>query len=38
MREILKRVVDGSELTEYKEGYGKSIITAYARIDGCLWV
>ena len=34
MREILKRVVDGSELTEYKEGYGKSIITAYARIDG----
>ncbi|MDG1101197.1 MAG: acyl-CoA carboxylase subunit beta [Saprospiraceae bacterium] len=34
MREILKRLVDGSELTEYKEGYGKSIITAYARIDG----
>ena len=34
MREILKRVVDNSELTEYKEGYGKSIITAYARIDG----
>lgn len=34
MREILKRIVDGSELTEYKEGYGKSIITAYARIDG----
>ena len=34
MREILKRVVDGSELTEYKEGFGKSIITAYARIDG----
>lgn len=34
MRKILKRVVDGSELTEYKEGYGKSIITAYARIDG----
>lgn len=34
MREILKRVVDNSELTEYKETYGKSIITAYARIDG----
>lgn len=34
MREVLKCIVDESELTEYKEGYGKSIITAYARIDG----
>ncbi len=33
-REILKCVVDNSEFTEYKPGYGKSIITAYARIDG----
>ena len=34
MKEIIKRIVDNSEFDEYKEGYGKSIITAYARIDG----
>ena len=34
MVEILKRLVDGSELTQYKEDYGKTIICAYARIDG----
>jgi len=34
MKEILKRIVDNSEFDEYKEGYGQSIITAYARIDG----
>lgn len=33
-REILKCLVDGSEYTEYKPSYGKSIITAYARING----
>ena len=33
-REILKCLVDNSEYTEYKPSYGKSIITAYARIDG----
>ncbi len=32
--EILKRIVDDSKLTLYKEDYGKTIITAYARIDG----
>ena len=32
--EILKRLVDDSKLTYYKEGYGKTIICAYARIDG----
>ncbi|MFM2268755.1 MAG: hypothetical protein RL757_2196 [Bacteroidota bacterium] len=32
--EILKRLVDNSELTQYKENYGKTIICAYARIDG----
>jgi 3-methylcrotonyl-CoA carboxylase beta subunit len=32
--ELLKRMVDNSELTFYKEGYGKTIICAYARIDG----
>lgn len=34
MLEIIKRLVDNSELDEYKAGYGQSIITAYARIDG----
>ncbi|ESU28217.1 propionyl-CoA carboxylase [Flavobacterium limnosediminis JC2902] len=34
MMEIIKRLVDNSELDEYKAGYGQSIITAYARIDG----
>jgi acetyl-CoA carboxylase carboxyltransferase component len=33
-REVLKRLVDNSEFEEYKAGYGKTIITAYARIDG----
>ncbi|MEZ4948391.1 MAG: carboxyl transferase domain-containing protein [Saprospiraceae bacterium] len=33
-RELLKRLVDESKFTEYKEGYGKTIICAYARIDG----
>ena len=32
--EILKRLVDDSKLTYYKSGYGKTIICAYARIDG----
>ena len=32
--EILKRLVDDSELIYYKEGYGKTIVCAYARIDG----
>lgn len=34
MYEIIKRLVDNSEFDEYKKGYGQSIITAYARIDG----
>ncbi|HEX9656093.1 MAG TPA: carboxyl transferase domain-containing protein [Bacteroidota bacterium] len=34
MYQILARIIDGSELDEYKEGYGKSVITGYARIDG----
>ena len=32
--EILKRIVDDSAYTEYKKGYGQTIICAYARIDG----
>ena len=34
MREIIKRIVDNSELEEYKKDYGKTIICGYARIDG----
>ncbi|MBT8274393.1 MAG: acyl-CoA carboxylase subunit beta, partial [Bacteroidia bacterium] len=34
MYEIIKRLVDNSEFDEYKAGYGKTLITAYARIDG----
>ncbi len=34
MREIINRLVDNSEFEEYKEGYGKTILTGYARIDG----
>jgi len=32
--ELLARITDNSEIDEYKAGFGKSIITAYARIDG----
>ncbi len=34
IREILKVIVDDGNLEEYKEGYGKTIVTAYARVDG----
>ncbi|UUC45085.1 acyl-CoA carboxylase subunit beta [Flavobacterium cerinum] len=34
MMEIIKRMVDNSEFDEYKAGYGQTIITGYARIDG----
>jgi acetyl-CoA carboxylase carboxyltransferase component len=32
--EVIARIVDNSEIDEYKAGYGKTVITAYARIDG----
>ena len=32
--DILKRLVDDSKLTLYKKDYGKTILCAYARIDG----
>jgi len=32
--DVLRRLVDDSELTYYKQDYGKTIICAYARIDG----
>ncbi|MGJ8658638.1 MAG: acyl-CoA carboxylase subunit beta [Cellulophaga fucicola] len=34
MLEIIKRLVDDSDFEEYKEGYGKTIITGYGRING----
>lgn len=34
MMEIIKRLVDNSEFEEYKAGYGQSLITGYARMDG----
>ena len=32
--DLISRIVDNSEIDEYKAGFGKTIITAYARIDG----
>lgn len=32
--QLIARLVDNSEIDEYKAGYGKTIVTAYARIDG----
>ena len=34
VRGIIERIVDNSEFEEYKKDYGKTIICAYARIDG----
>jgi len=34
MYQVLARILDDSELDEYKSGYGRSIITGYARVDG----
>jgi acetyl-CoA carboxylase carboxyltransferase component len=32
--DLIARIVDHSEIDEYKAGFGKTLITAYARIDG----
>jgi acetyl-CoA carboxylase carboxyltransferase component len=32
--DIIERLVDASDFTQYKEGYGKSIVCGYGRIDG----
>ncbi|SDG74840.1 acyl-CoA carboxylase subunit beta [Psychroflexus sediminis] len=34
MMPIIERLVDDSEFEEYKKGFGQTIITGYARIDG----
>jgi acetyl-CoA carboxylase carboxyltransferase component len=33
-KELIRCITDDSEFTEYKADYGKSIVCAYARIDG----
>jgi acetyl-CoA carboxylase carboxyltransferase component len=33
-RQVIARLIDGSEFDEYKAEYGQSIICGYARIDG----
>jgi acetyl-CoA carboxylase carboxyltransferase component len=34
MYQVLARILDNSELDEYKENYGKTMICGYGRIDG----
>jgi len=34
MYQVLGRIIDSESWTEYKEGYGKTLLTGYARIDG----
>lgn len=34
MRQIILRLVDDSDFQEYKKGYGQTLITGYARIEG----
>lgn len=34
MRDVLARIVDADSWTEYKAGYGKTLLCGYARIDG----
>jgi 3-methylcrotonyl-CoA carboxylase beta subunit len=34
IREVMKRIVDGGELREFKEKYGKTLVCAFARLDG----
>ncbi len=34
MREVLARIVDAGSWTEYKAGYGQTLLCGYARLDG----
>jgi 3-methylcrotonyl-CoA carboxylase beta subunit len=34
VRELLRRVVDGGELQEFKELYGETLVCAFAHVDG----
>ncbi|MEO7117759.1 MAG: carboxyl transferase domain-containing protein [Candidatus Limnocylindrales bacterium] len=33
-REVIGRLVDGSEFHEFKQGYGETLVTGFAHIDG----
>src|SRR5262249_4348389 len=33
-REVIARLVDGSELDEFKAGYGRTLVTGFAHIEG----
>ena len=34
VREVIETIVDGGEYTEFKENYGTTMVTAFARIEG----
>ncbi len=34
MQDVLARIIDAESWTEYKAGYGQTLLTGYARIDG----
>ncbi len=36
VRDVIARIVDGSEFDEFKARYGKTLVTGFARIDGRL--
>ncbi|SOH92977.1 3-methylcrotonyl-CoA carboxylase beta subunit [Monaibacterium marinum] len=35
IREVIARIVDGSRFDEFKERYGKTLVTGFAHIEGC---
>ena len=35
VKEIIARIVDGSEFQEFKADYGKTLVTGFAKIEGC---
>ncbi|HMI82080.1 MAG TPA: carboxyl transferase domain-containing protein [Solirubrobacterales bacterium] len=34
IREVIRRIVDGGELREFKEKYGKTLVCAFAHVEG----
>ncbi|HET9677516.1 MAG TPA: carboxyl transferase domain-containing protein, partial [Solirubrobacterales bacterium] len=34
IREVMRRIVDGGDLREFKEKYGKTLVCAFAHLDG----
>ena len=34
MMEVVRRIIDGGSWTAYKHGYGQTLLTGYARVDG----